>query len=95
MCAFFSQINHLWLFAYSAILYLEGNLETKIFNDPITGLTRRVREIAIRRDGKFHESLIKVLPSSYFWGGGSVGPLSSGVAGRITFLQNWLHLPVP
>lgn len=35
-----------------SILYLEGNLETKIFNDPITGLTRRVREIAIRRDGR-------------------------------------------
>ncbi|KAI7731318.1 hypothetical protein M8C21_027132 [Ambrosia artemisiifolia] len=33
-------------------LYLEGNLETKIFNDPITGLTRRVREIAIRGDGR-------------------------------------------
>ncbi|XP_071731524.1 single-stranded DNA-binding protein, mitochondrial [Rutidosis leptorrhynchoides] len=35
-----------------SILYLEGNLETKIFNDPITGLTRRVREVAIRRDGR-------------------------------------------
>nr|XP_043617253.1 single-stranded DNA-binding protein, mitochondrial [Erigeron canadensis] len=35
-----------------SILYLEGNLETKMFNDPITGLTRRVREIAIRRDGR-------------------------------------------
>ncbi|XP_076915475.1 single-stranded DNA-binding protein, mitochondrial-like [Bidens hawaiensis] len=35
-----------------SILYLEGNLETKIFNDPITGLTRRVREVAIRGDGR-------------------------------------------
>ncbi|PWA64271.1 Cyclophilin-like peptidyl-prolyl cis-trans isomerase domain-containing protein [Artemisia annua] len=35
-----------------SILYLEGNLETKIFNDPITGLTRRVREVAVRRDGR-------------------------------------------
>ncbi|KAL4584181.1 hypothetical protein LXL04_008773 [Taraxacum kok-saghyz] len=35
-----------------AILYMEGNLETKIFNDPITGVTRRVREIAIRGDGR-------------------------------------------
>ncbi|KAF5758331.1 putative primosome PriB/single-strand DNA-binding, nucleic acid-binding protein [Helianthus annuus] len=33
-------------------LYLEGNLETKIFNDPITGLTRRVREVAVRGDGR-------------------------------------------
>lgn len=32
---------------------MEGNLETKIFNDPITGLVRRIREIAIRRNGKF------------------------------------------
>ncbi|XP_057952094.1 single-stranded DNA-binding protein, mitochondrial [Malania oleifera] len=35
-----------------SILYLEGNLETKIFTDPITGLVRRVREIAIRRNGR-------------------------------------------
>ncbi|XP_072993881.1 single-stranded DNA-binding protein, mitochondrial [Typha latifolia] len=33
-------------------LYLEGNLETKVFSDPITGLVRRIREIAIRRDGR-------------------------------------------
>jgi hypothetical protein len=30
---------------------LEGNLETKIFTDPVTGLVRRVREVAIRRNG--------------------------------------------
>ncbi|KAI4338997.1 hypothetical protein MLD38_023989 [Melastoma candidum] len=35
-----------------AILYLEGNLETKIFTDPVTGLVRRIREIAIRRNGR-------------------------------------------
>ncbi|XP_058088190.1 single-stranded DNA-binding protein, mitochondrial [Magnolia sinica] len=35
-----------------SILYLEGNLETKIFSDPVTGLVRRIREIAIRRDGR-------------------------------------------
>lgn len=35
-----------------SIVYLEGNLETKIFSDPITGLVRRIREIAIRRDGR-------------------------------------------
>ncbi|PSS08306.1 Single-stranded DNA-binding protein [Actinidia chinensis var. chinensis] len=35
-----------------SILYLEGNLETKIFNDTITGLVRRIREIAIRRNGR-------------------------------------------
>ncbi|OVA05051.1 Primosome PriB/single-strand DNA-binding [Macleaya cordata] len=35
-----------------SVLYLEGNLETKIFSDPITGLVRRIREIAIRRDGR-------------------------------------------
>ncbi|XP_042500662.1 single-stranded DNA-binding protein, mitochondrial [Macadamia integrifolia] len=35
-----------------SILYVEGNLETKIFSDPITGLVRRLREIAIRRDGR-------------------------------------------
>ncbi|CAI9754586.1 unnamed protein product [Fraxinus pennsylvanica] len=35
-----------------SILYVEGNLETKIFNDPITGLVWRIREIAIRRNGR-------------------------------------------
>ncbi|CAA7402219.1 unnamed protein product [Spirodela intermedia] len=34
------------------VVYLEGNLETKIFSDPITGLVRRIREVAIRRDGR-------------------------------------------
>ncbi|KAG9442043.1 hypothetical protein H6P81_017897 [Aristolochia fimbriata] len=34
------------------ILYLEGNLETKVFSDPISGLVRRIREVAIRRDGR-------------------------------------------
>ncbi|CAN6446964.1 unnamed protein product [Victoria cruziana] len=35
-----------------SILYIEGNLETKVFTDPITGLPRRLREIAIRGDGQ-------------------------------------------
>lgn len=35
-----------------SILYVEGNLETKIFTDPITGLVRRLREIAVRRNGR-------------------------------------------
>ncbi|KAK8948558.1 hypothetical protein KSP39_PZI005328 [Platanthera zijinensis] len=34
-------------------LYVEGNLETKVFSDPITGLVRRIREVAVRRDGTF------------------------------------------
>ncbi|KAL6006912.1 hypothetical protein ACLOJK_032408 [Asimina triloba] len=34
-----------------SILFVEGNLETKIFTDPVTGLVRRVREVAVRRDG--------------------------------------------
>ncbi|KZV21710.1 single-stranded DNA-binding protein, mitochondrial [Dorcoceras hygrometricum] len=37
-------------FVPGSILYVEGNLETKIFNDPITGLVRRIREIAVRRN---------------------------------------------
>ncbi|MED6192259.1 hypothetical protein PIB30_008463 [Stylosanthes scabra] len=35
-----------------SILYVEGNLETKVFTDPVTGLVRRVREVAIRRNGR-------------------------------------------
>ncbi|XP_066314629.1 single-stranded DNA-binding protein, mitochondrial-like [Miscanthus floridulus] len=34
------------------VLYLEGNLETKVFCDPITGLVRRIREIAVRSTGR-------------------------------------------
>ncbi|GKV25119.1 hypothetical protein SLEP1_g34604 [Rubroshorea leprosula] len=35
-----------------SIVYLEGNLETKIFNDPITGLVRRFREVGVRKNGR-------------------------------------------
>ncbi|KAK7330213.1 hypothetical protein VNO77_24400 [Canavalia gladiata] len=35
-----------------SMLYVEGNLETKIFTDPLTGLVRRIREVAIRRKGR-------------------------------------------
>lgn len=35
-----------------SVLYVEGNLETKVFADPITGLARRIREIAVRRNGR-------------------------------------------
>ncbi|XP_010551166.1 PREDICTED: single-stranded DNA-binding protein, mitochondrial-like [Tarenaya hassleriana] len=33
-------------------LYLEGNLETKVFSDPVTGIVRHIREVAIRRNGR-------------------------------------------
>ncbi|XP_014507517.1 single-stranded DNA-binding protein, mitochondrial [Vigna radiata var. radiata] len=35
-----------------SMLYVEGNLETKVFTDPITGLARRIREVAVRRNGR-------------------------------------------
>ncbi|EXC28049.1 Single-stranded DNA-binding protein [Morus notabilis] len=35
-----------------SILYLDGNLETKIFTDPISGIVRRIREISIRQNGR-------------------------------------------
>ena len=43
-------------------LYVEGNLETKVFSDPVTGLVRRVREVAVRRNGNLTNSskLIRV-----------------------------------
>ncbi|KAL4340907.1 hypothetical protein GQ457_08G035810 [Hibiscus cannabinus] len=34
------------------MVYLEGNIETKIFSDPISGLVRRLREISVRRNGR-------------------------------------------
>lgn len=45
-------MNNMFLVLYnSTVVYLEGNLETKIFTDPVTGLVRRIREVAIRRNG--------------------------------------------
>ncbi|KAJ1392333.1 Primosome PriB/single-strand DNA-binding [Sesbania bispinosa] len=38
--------------APGSTLYIEGNLETKVFSDPITGLVRRIREVAVRRNGR-------------------------------------------
>ncbi|XP_050235671.1 single-stranded DNA-binding protein, mitochondrial [Mercurialis annua] len=35
-----------------SIMYVEGNLETKVFTDPLTGLVRRIREVAIRQNGR-------------------------------------------
>ncbi|RAL41264.1 unnamed protein product [Cuscuta campestris] len=35
-----------------SILYIEGNLESKVFSDPITGLVRRIREVAVRQNGR-------------------------------------------
>ncbi|KAL2935511.1 Single-stranded DNA-binding protein mitochondrial [Bienertia sinuspersici] len=34
------------------ILYIEGNLETKVFLDQVSGLVKRIREIAVRRNGR-------------------------------------------
>lgn len=45
----FMALNHV---KPGSTLYVEGNLETKVFSDPITGLVRRIREVAIRRDGR-------------------------------------------
>lgn len=50
-----------------SILYVEGNLETKIFTDPITGLVRRIREIAIRKNGRL----------VFLGNGGNEGPQQS------------------
>ncbi|OEL33242.1 hypothetical protein BAE44_0005741 [Dichanthelium oligosanthes] len=49
------QLQH-----FSTILYLEGNLETKVFSDPITGLVRRIREIAVRANGMLLTLLIYI-----------------------------------
>ncbi|KAK7265033.1 hypothetical protein RJT34_32649 [Clitoria ternatea] len=38
--------------ASGTVLYVEGNLETKVFADPVTGLVRRIREISVRRNGR-------------------------------------------
>ncbi|CAD5168491.1 unnamed protein product [Musa acuminata subsp. malaccensis] len=46
------MVNTCYFLYYRAILYLEGNLATKVFSDPITGLVRRIREVAIRADGR-------------------------------------------
>ena len=47
-------------------MYLEGNLETKVFSDPVTGLVRRIREVAIRQTGMvfLQSSIDFVIPYS-------------------------------
>ncbi|XP_050377497.1 single-stranded DNA-binding protein, mitochondrial [Argentina anserina] len=35
-----------------SLIYLEGNLETKIYTEPTSGLVRRVRVVAIRKNGR-------------------------------------------
>lgn len=35
-----------------SLLYVEGNLETKLFADPVTGFVRRIREVAVRQNGR-------------------------------------------
>ncbi|XP_073023056.1 single-stranded DNA-binding protein, mitochondrial-like isoform X2 [Primulina eburnea] len=52
-------------FATGSILYVEGNLETKIFNDPISGLIRRIREIAVRGNGRVLYLGDGMMPRSY------------------------------
>ncbi|XP_020581135.1 uncharacterized protein LOC110025168 [Phalaenopsis equestris] len=44
-----------------SLLYLEGNLESKVFSDPITGLVRRIREVAIRHGGMLFASLFQTI----------------------------------
>lgn len=45
----------------STILYVEGNLESKIFNDPLSGLVRRIREVAVRLNG------MEIFLLFYYW----------------------------
>lgn len=33
-------------------VYLEGNIETRIYNEPVHGAVKRIREIAIRQNGR-------------------------------------------
>ncbi|KAH9778477.1 nucleic acid-binding OB-fold-like protein [Citrus sinensis] len=46
------QWHRVSVYPERSTIYVEGNLEQKVFNDPITGLVRRIREIAIRRNGR-------------------------------------------
>lgn len=44
---------------HSSQVYVEGNLETRMFNDPSTGLVKRLKEVAVRQSGEFF-----ILPSA-------------------------------
>jgi single-strand DNA-binding protein len=33
-------------------VYLEGNIETRVYNEPVNGIVKRIREIAIRQNGR-------------------------------------------
>ncbi|PKA64394.1 Single-stranded DNA-binding protein, mitochondrial [Apostasia shenzhenica] len=36
----------------NSAVFVEGNIETRVYNDSITGLIRNIPEICVRRDGK-------------------------------------------
>jgi hypothetical protein len=39
-------------------VYVEGNIETRIYNDPNTQQMKRIREIAVRQNGIFMPSYV-------------------------------------
>eukprot|EP01018_Ginkgo_biloba_P020136 Gb_27980 [translate_table: standard] len=52
-------VHNEWLAGYAvqhlmkgATVYVEGDIETRVYNDDINGMVKRIPEICIRRDGQ-------------------------------------------
>ncbi|GFZ07188.1 mitochondrially targeted single-stranded DNA binding protein [Actinidia rufa] len=45
--------------SYSSSVYVEGDIETRVYNDSINGEVKNVPEICVRRDGTQHSPILK------------------------------------
>lgn len=46
-------------------MYVEGNIETRIYNDPNSQQVKRIREIAVRQNGIPESSHACLVPTFY------------------------------
>lgn len=46
-------------------MYVEGNIETRIYNDPNSQQVKRIREIAVRQNGITMPSFVNLVASFY------------------------------
>lgn len=45
-------LSNAWSFSCSSSVYVEGDIETRVYNDAINGEVKNIPEICVRRDGK-------------------------------------------
>lgn len=43
----------MWECFYSSSVFVEGDIETRVYNDSINGTVKNIPEICVRRDGMY------------------------------------------